>query len=319
MGNATSGGDMDEEQVADCVKELEALQGTEAEENKTKNGTQAYNHLAKFTLDCTLQEFLLLFWEDEEQHVRFLEEKIFENNIHITPWLPLEAAVPDTASKEAKTEAEGDSPPTTNPDPAAPACLQRTVSVCHPLPIQLPWLPLVVQNACRQRISYGKANPREIRIFERSKVSAIPFCEPIVTASWVVTEEDECVVCEVTLSWECEGSHKLNPDPNLGPSHSSLPPPTRILIYFPPPPPPPPHTWRAVFWALQGQIEYYSRLAMGHFYEQWTPHAAAIIERRRRIGSIGSIGVGLQEGEWGGALVSQFWRQEGQGPPVAMV
>ena len=183
MGNAASGDEeQQQETMGKCVAELEALQSTTPLVDTEKNGTSEVNHLAKFTLACTLQEFLMLFWEDEAQHVKFLETEINETNINITPYACIEG------QQQSDT-----------------VDMQRTVSVCHPLPIQLPWLPLTIQNACAQTVSFDKATG-EVRIFERSRVSAIPFCEPVVTASWRLVELGGQLDCEVTLSWECEGS-----------------------------------------------------------------------------------------------------------------
>lgn len=181
MGNAASS---DSPEVANCVAELEKLKDTSHVVNK-ENGTSEVNHLAKMVLACTLEEFLALFWEDEAQHVRFLENEIKETNISITPFV----RVPGV-------EGGGD---------VSKVQMQRTVSVHHPLPIQLPWLPLVIQNACLQTISFDRATG-EVRIYERSCVSAIPFCEPIVTAAWLLTEREGALECEVTLAWECEGA-----------------------------------------------------------------------------------------------------------------
>ena len=132
----------------------------------------------------------------------------------------------------------------TEPDESdVPAVMHRTVGVSHPLPIQLPWLPLSIKNSCHQTISYD-ASTRETKIRERSKVSTIPFCEPIVEATWRIKEEaGPRLVCEVTLSWECE-----------------------------------------VFFVLQGQIDYYSKLARTPFYQLWKRHAASGIEEVRRPG-----------------------------------
>ena len=55
--------------------------------------------------------------------------------------------------------------------------MQRSVSAWHPLPIQLPWLPLLIRNKCVQTISFDHATDR-LMIVERSAVNGIPFVEP---------------------------------------------------------------------------------------------------------------------------------------------
>jgi len=45
-----------------------------------------YSHCSKFTLPCDIQEFILLFWEDAEQHRDFLQVAMHESNIVISPW-----------------------------------------------------------------------------------------------------------------------------------------------------------------------------------------------------------------------------------------
>jgi len=141
-----------------------------------------YAHAAKFQLNCSLKEFVSLFWEDSAQHIDFLERTMREKNIEISPWSESSELIPE----ENK--------------------MHRTVQVDHPLPVLewVPWLPAHVRNTCMQTMTAKKEQPRQLQIIEKSVVTAVPMVEPVVLAVWCVEESSDgkSVECSVELAFK---------------------------------------------------------------------------------------------------------------------
>lgn len=201
--------------------------------------------LAKFGMLCDQREFIHLYWDDERQHEVFLTDCMKEGGIDITPW----SALGDAGS-------------------APSLVMQRSVSAWHPLPIQLPWLPLMIRNKCVQTVSYNRQT-NVLSIVERSAVNGIPFVQPYVIATWTIAERAVSgqgvptqLDIHVGLSWEYD-----------------------------------------VYSFLAGQVEHYSRGAMETYFKAWLPHADALLVAHRKAG--GQLGPHGSEGQ--GALVKALW------------
>ena len=217
----------------------------------TSQGSTAAN-LANFSLECGLDEFLHLFWECEPQHIDFLTGKLKETGIVITPWV-------QTAEGGATTD-EGQQQ----------SSFARSVSVLHPLPIQLPWLPLHIQNKCVQKVAHVPASqPRQVVVVERSAVNGIPFVQPYLIVAWSVIErrsgstsgiDSACVDVEVNISYEYDA-----------------------------------------YTLLQSQVEFWAGSAMEFYFSEWVPHAQQILQARRANNVLG-----MGEGDDNGILLRTF-------------
>lgn len=202
--------------------------------------------LAKFGMLCDQREFVHLYWDDEPQHVTFLTDCMKEGGIDITPWV----ALGDAGSGPSLT-------------------MQRSVSAWHPLPIQLPWLPLMIRNKCVQTVSYNRQT-NLLHIIERSAVNGIPFVQPYVIATWTIAER--------AATGQGAGSKQLD-------IHVGL-------------------SWEYdVYSFLAGQVEFYSRGAMDAYFKAWLPHADSLLVARRKAGG----DVVPQSSGAQGALVKAMW------------
>lgn len=213
----------------------------------------SYSHCGSFNLPCDLREFIFLFWEDEQQHVDFLERAMNETNINISPW--------SLGEREEKSEVNGNSwlggtffDDTDNTvvvkdnddQDKDKVSLWRTVEVDHPLPVldYLPWIPASVKNNCKQTITYHSQSPNRLTVEERSVVTAIPWVTPIIAAIWTVEQrEDGTLDCSIELSFS---------DCNV------------------------------IF--IQPLIELYAQSGLQAYFAAWQPHAASIISKRREGG-----------------------------------
>lgn len=198
---------------------------------------------ANFSLQCSLREFIFLFWENEEQHVDFLSTKLMETEIVITKWDHDKAAT--NVLKSAS----------------------RTVSVMHPLPIQLPWLPLHIQNRCHQTIKYTNQNSSSLTIVERSAINGIPFVQPYLICTWNITEHlSSSLTPFLSISTNVEFDYDM-------------------------------------YTLLQSQVEYWSNSAMHIYFTEWEPHANAILNVRRQQ-NLHSLVSAVEDR---GTILRRFW------------
>ena len=224
---------------------------------------QAKGNLANFTLPCGMSAFLRLFWEAQPQHVDFLTTKLNETGIVMTPWEPKTAGADVSAGAVA---------------------LGRSVSVLHPLPIQLPWLPLHIQNRCDQRVSYNvKTQPHQLTIVERSAVNGIPFVQPYVICTWTIMERQGDDDDTAVNGGGGGGGSGATDEPWLSVS-------CNLQFEY------------DAFTLLQSQVEFWATSAMEIYFREWVPHAQAILAGLCTGGDEG----GRAE-DAAGELLQAFW------------
>lgn len=163
-----------------------------------------------FGLKCDLQTFVRLYWEGEEQHVDFLTTKLGETGIEITKWKMADRGWPT-----------------------------REVKALHPLPIQLPWLPLHITNRCKQTLTFTAAKPNELKVVERSAVNGIPFVQPYLIVTWtIIAKQEPTASLDITVDIAFEYD---------------------------------------VYTLLKSQVEFFATAAMIKYFDEWVPHATSLI------------------------------------------
>lgn len=176
----------------------------------------------RFQLDCDLQTFVRLYWEGEEQHVDFLSTKLGETGIEITKW---KMSVERSPSREVKA--------------------------LHPLPIQLPWLPLHITNRCQQTLNFSATRPNELRVVERSAVNGIPFVQPYLIVTWTILfKKEPTASLDITVDIAFEYD---------------------------------------VYTLLKSQVEFFATAAMIKYFDEWVPHAAALLPFNAAGNELGPI------------------------------
>jgi hypothetical protein len=108
------------------------------------------NNLTEIDIDVSLKKFLEIAWEKGDFLKVFLEVEQHEQEVNITDWKDISVSL-NTVKYE------------------------RIVSSLHPLPLQLPWLPLSIKSSNVQTMEYDSIK-NLLRIKELSTIKGNISC-----------------------------------------------------------------------------------------------------------------------------------------------